>query len=337
MPEITNSLLEKFIEGRCTEAEVEAINRWLETPANERIVRALMRKHWDSASDTNAGIDVEALLGRTRERITEFSPVQRKQNSSVWQLGVAASVSLIAMCVIAWLLIPLEMRPTITSTSSVQEEVTSSNGQIVLTVLPDGTKVWLNAQSRLLYPGSFGKTREVFLEGEAYFDVVEDPSRPFLVHADDITIRVLGTAFNIKSYPDDRTISTTLVRGKVVIETVDNRNGKTIELEPNQQAVFNHESNDIELHEVDANRYASWTNGSLVFEDDQVYDVLKTLERWYGVQIRVQEKSNLDCRLTARIDKETLSETMALLHALTGMRYTVNDGEVIIQGKICEP
>lgn len=336
MPEITESLLNRYFEGRCTEAEIEAVNRWLDDPANERVVRSLMRKHWDSTS-AHAEIDIESLLSSTRQRIPDLYPASQKSTWPAWRLGVAASLSLIALCLTAWLLLPEQLAPTLATTSDAHAEVTSSNGQIVLTVLPDGTKVWLNAQSRLLYPSRFGNTREVTLEGEAYFDVVEDKARPFIVHADDITIRVLGTAFNIKSYPDDRAISTTLVRGKVVIETQDNPKAPPIELKPNQQAVFSHASNDIELHQVDANRYASWTNGSLIFEDDQVYDVLKTLERWYGVHIRVPEPSNLECRLTAKIDKETLSETMELLQALTGMRYTVTDNEVIIQGKICEP
>lgn len=362
MPGISE-LLDKYFHGRCTEQEAEIVRNWLLDPKNEALTKALMQRQWESLTDSGVEADVESLLSRTKERlrpldseITPKSPADfpagfrlgRQTVSAAGQGGksrwfetltfrVAASIALIVTGAVAVApLIEGDAVQEITRISQV-EEVRTSQGQIILKVLPDGTKVWLNAQSTLEYPATFGSTREVTLEGEAYFDVVEDPAHPFIVHADDIDIRVLGTAFNIKSYPGDPSIATTLVRGKVRIQKDEDETQTFVELKPNQQALFSHDSKAISLHQVNAERYTSWTNGTLVFEDDKVYDVFKTLERWYGVEINVQDTSNLSCRLTARIDKETISETLELLQSITGIQYTISDNVVTIKGRICTP
>lgn len=337
------SMLNKFLEGRCSEREKKIVLDWLSDPENELQVKAFMSDHWRSVSETEADVDIELLLSKTRGRLKlEDNPVKPGDKKKVrWfemsALRVAASVVFLFISIAVLLLL---LRQDVSPESdfiSQANQVETSTGQIILKVLPDGTKVWLNAQSKLEYPSGFGKTREVELQGEAFFDVAKDKNRPFIVHAEGIAIRVLGTTFNIKSYPGDPSIATTLVEGKVLIEIEEQglTQDKKIELKPNQQAIFSRESKDIALIDVDAQRYASWTDGSLVFEDDQVYDVLKTLERWYGVNIHVEEESNLTCRLTARIDKESITETLELLKSITGIRYSIEGNEVSIEGKVC--
>jgi ferric-dicitrate binding protein FerR (iron transport regulator) len=183
----------------------------------------------------------------------------------------------------------------------------------------------------------FGGVRNVELEGEAFFDVVEDPQRPFVVKASELTIRVLGTAFNVKSYPGDPFIATTLVRGKVIVarETSPDKVEENLELKPNEQAVFSHSSEVLTRSQVSAAKYTSWTDGKLVFEDAPVYDVLKSLERWYGVNIHVDDDAGMSCGLTARIDKEPLRETLELLRTTTGVNYSITGNDVFIEGNIC--
>src|SRR5690606_11338540 len=122
-------------------------------------------------------------------------------------------------------------------------EVQTPRGDRSLTVLDDGTQVWLNANSTLRFATDFvaGNTREVFLDGEAFFDVVEDKSKPFIVHASGVSVEVLGTAFNVLSYDDDGVVETTLVRGKIDIVPNGGDSNSHLTLLPNQRAVFNRE------------------------------------------------------------------------------------------------
>lgn len=156
--------------------------------------------------------------------------------------------------------------------------------------LADGTHIWLNSGSQLSYPSSFDKkTREVYLSGEAFFDVAPDKTKPFDVVTTDITIRVLGTRFNVSSYKEDKTTQTVLLEGKV-------RAGKnsfmapTFDLNPGERIVFDKNDDNLTKEKVDVNLYASWINGYLIFENEPTTVVFKKLERYYNQRIMAGEK-----------------------------------------------
>jgi len=213
-------------------------------------------------------------------------------------------------------------------------------GQKSVLFLSDGTKVWLNAASKLTYTKSFSQrdTRDVYLEGEAFFDVAHDESKPFIVHTSSIKIKVLGTSFNVKSYSDEKTIETTLLDGKVRIEQSDatgNRIGD-VELKPNQRAVFDKKSKVINIKEVVADNSVSWKQERMVFDGESIDNVLLQLERWFSVEIHVQNKGNLECKLTASIENESLEEVLRLIETSHDIRYRIIGNEVFIEGTLCE-
>jgi transmembrane sensor len=215
-----------------------------------------------------------------------------------------------------------------------KEEVTSK-GQRTFVALEDGTKVWLNADSRLSYPKSFRatKTREIQLEGEAYFDVAEDKQKPFIVHTSDILIKVLGTSFNVKSYRKDKTIETTLIKGKVTIESA---NDKKLTLLPSQQAVFEKQSKKLFLeHKDEAIDYTSWKEGRLIFHDQPLSDIVNELERWFNVSIEVEDRSSLSCHFSAKVNDKTLEEVMELFKDSEAIDYRIEGTKVYIKGKLC--
>lgn len=334
---VDRALVNKFFAGNCTPAEQEAVRAWLLDPGNEIAARSYMHDVWEDTSAANTGADVPVLLEQTWQRIA-----RRKQTS--WRAAqhkywrVAAAVLLLAAATASvWYVVGWSDR-TINGSVTTDQKLSAATGQIIMKLLPDGTKVWLNTRSTMRYPETFSGSaeREVWLEGEAYFDVAEDKQHPFIVHASGIQIRVLGTAFNVKSYSGDPTVETTLVRGKVSLETT-GQQAKKIQLAPNQQAVFSRTSEDLALANVETDRYTSWINGSLVFEDSPVQDVIKSLERWYGVTIHLQDQNNLQCRLTARIDKESLTETLDLFRSTMGITYTIDGDQVDIHGTLCNP
>jgi len=158
-------------------------------------------------------------------------------------------------------------------------------------LLSDGTKIYLNAGSRLIYPDVFeGKEREVFLVGEAYFEVHKDPKHPFIVQTTDINVEVLGTHFNVSAYPSDNVYETTLAEGKVRIRQ--NNAGlfdKSIDLVPNQMAAYNRDSKKTKVRHVDVENYILWKDGMLKFVSSDFNRVVRKLERFYNIRISFQD------------------------------------------------
>lgn len=159
--------------------------------------------------------------------------------------------------------------------------VTPYGGQYQLT-LGDGTKVWLNAGSELTYKSNFGRDeRSVSVKGEVYFDVVENKNMPFYVINDDQRIKVLGTAFNVKAYPDDNQVTTTLERGALEIKS----NSQTHLLKPNQQLIVDTETKTSEMLHVDAKDVLSWKEGVFNLQGLSLEECMKVISRWYNIDV----------------------------------------------------
>lgn len=183
--------------------------------------------------------------------------------------------------------------------------------------LPDGTHVFLNAGSRLIYPEFFvDKTREVFLAGEAFFDVAHDEKQPFVVQTTDIRVRVLGTQFNISAYPSENIIETMLTSGKVRLEQ--NNSGlfsETTEMKPGQLAAFNKVERTTRLEEVDYEYYTLWKDGLLKFESTDLSRIVKRLERYYNIRFKYDNPFLGGVRITGKLDlngtREDVLENLA--------------------------
>lgn len=156
-------------------------------------------------------------------------------------------------------------------------------------ILPDGTVAWLNSGSTLKYNNLYGKkNREVLLTGEGYFEVTKDKSKPFLVYANNIEIKVLGTVFNVRSYLDDPTVEVNLLEGKVDISIMNNSNSGKVTLLPNEKMVFDKKSNSMLSSSAEAAKSAQWTIGKLCFVDASLEEIANDLERKYDVQITIE-------------------------------------------------
>jgi len=159
-------------------------------------------------------------------------------------------------------------------------------------LLSDGTQVWINSGSRLVYAPQFtGDTREVFLEGEAYFEVAKDASKPFYVRTDAFTINVLGTKFNVKAYKDDMEYTTVLVEGKVSMKVQDQFFSKDVILAPNQKLTLMKGQDDFQRSNVDdTGFYTNWIYGYLEFKNANLSDVLKSIQRYYNIDIELNTR-----------------------------------------------
>jgi ferric-dicitrate binding protein FerR (iron transport regulator) len=215
----------------------------------------------------------------------------------------------------------------------------NARGKKSIIYLPDGTKVWLNAESRITYPSAFKDlaVREVSLEGEAFFDVTENKDKPFIVKTSRLHLKVLGTAFNVKSYSNESTVETTLLRGKVMVEVDDegDRPLSSMVLKENEQAVYSTVSNQLSLSRVQAESVVSWKEGKLVFVNKPFAEIETELERWYGVEIIRQDQTKADCRFTTSIENEPITKILELFRATSDVTYEINDNTITLKGNIC--
>lgn len=191
-------------------------------------------------------------------------------------------------------------------------------GTISSVILPDSSKVTLNAGAILVYPTAFtGKERKVKITGEGFFEITPDVSHPFVVSADDILVRVLGTKFNVKTL--DEVSSITLVEGKVQVSI--NEIEKKILLNANEKAIYTKAENAVTVLPVNAQNEISWIENKLIFDDQPLSEVLKTLSRHYGVTFDLQHYDIDAINLTMTISNETLEEALEYIRRATDINY----------------
>lgn len=197
--------------------------------------------------------------------------------------------------------------------------------------LSDGSRVWLNAKTELLYPVSFvGKERRVYLKGEAYFEVARNENRPFIVETGPVEVKVLGTSFNINAYADEPEIVTTLMTGKV--ELRDSARTARV-LHPSEQALWNRDTKTLDVREVNASSYTQWREGKFVFRDDDLETIFRILARWYGMEyefLQAELKKERFYGVTGRY--ENITELLRQFEK-TGKVHFVCQGNKVMIGK----
>ena len=194
-------------------------------------------------------------------------------------------------------------------------------------VLADGTKVWLNSASRLIYPQSFmGKERRVVLSGEAFFDVAHDAERPFIVETSRMNVKVLGTRFNVNDYDDNEEVSTTLVNGSVEIFS---GGQQAFRLVPGEQAYG--KENELEKREVNVRLYTSWIDGKFLFNNTELEEIAKQISRWYDVEIFFSSENVKKVRFTGAIVKfKPLDDLVRMIESTSQVRFSVKGRTIVI-------
>lgn len=211
-------------------------------------------------------------------------------------------------------------------------EYSTSNGEIRHVTLPDSSEVILNAGSVLICPERFGsKGREVYLSGEAVFDVTGNPERTFIVKTSNINIKVHGTRFNVSAYNDSRLVSATLCRGSVT--AMNNGGGTAVTLVPGQKYTLDKESGRTSVTEVNTEEDTAWMDGDLCFRSESLHNIVKTIERRYGVRVYVTTSKYDNDNITAKfVHGETLEELMTALCKVTpGMSYRIINSNIYIK------
>lgn len=275
----------------------------------------------------------------------------RKPSRRRFVLWTAAGVMVaVAAWFFYWLQPPLPAKTPTLAENNPPSEITTRNGSKTRVQLPDGTRVWLNAGSKLTYDKGFGGTiREVTLIGEGYFDVVRNEKKPFIIHTAKMDVKVLGTQFNVKSYPNDKTTEAALIHGSIEVSLKD-RPAEKIILKPNEKIVVaNRDTLSAAENTLQAHRdnpeplvvirnltyqkndssivETSWIENKLVFENESFRELALKMERWYGVSINFKDEKIAALRFTGVFEDESVEEAMRALTITASFNYK-------FQGKI---
>ena len=206
--------------------------------------------------------------------------------------------------------------------------VSSPIGQITNLTLFDGTNVWLNAGSTLKYKKSFNQLdRDVYLEGEALFEVTENKNRPFIVHAGSTCIKVHGTIFDVKAYSNMQTVETVLIKGRVEFIS----NGSSAFMSPGERVISSSRTGKIIRSEINTTEYTSWKGGKICFNNKPLDELVMQLERWHEVKFRFDSEELKEYRFTGVINKErSLDYTLNIIQEINKVEFKVNQEEILI-------
>ncbi|MCD0470408.1 FecR family protein [Flavobacterium sp. JAS] len=217
------------------------------------------------------------------------------------------------------------------SSEEVIKQYATKSGEHAKVVLSDGTQIWLNAGSRLKYPAKFkGDTREVYLTGEAFFDVAKDKKHPFIIHTHKMDTKVLGTSFNVQAYPDHATQEVSVLTGRVNVKsTITEEN---VYVTPGQKVVFKSQSNKMQAFtDIPVNSISLWRKNIIVFEDAPLPEVIATINRNYNVNIQLENKNLNNLKISAYFKELPVDQVVALVCNIINAHYKQESGNYIIR------
>ncbi len=255
----------------------------------------------------------------------------------VWAAAAAVIIFSIGL---AWVWHALMNRNDVRNQKLTYNEIIVPVGEKSQIILSDGTHVWINSGSRFRYPLCFGRdSRDVSLEGEAYFDVSKG-EKTFTVNTHDARIQVLGTAFNVKSYPEDKKTQTTVIRGLVRVMSKE-KGAEPVLIGPEQMAIIKDEpqkalkSGDIQglsvVDKVNTNAITSWKDQLLIFADETFEDIAIKMERWYNIKVRIEDENLKKQRYTGKfVNNETVYQVLEAIEVTTPIRYSIQEDEITI-------
>lgn len=359
---IEDLLKDESFSNYCRGENEQDIHFWqnylVQNPGKKELLEEAARQY-RQLFNTIADMDLREQLEQLQHKIehTEAAPVyalsNRPGNRGIALYGKKTMIAAVLSMVIAgWLLFHSRQTP---SPAKTEARYASKPGEKKIFQLPDGTQVTMNAGSELTLNNSYGgNSREVFLKGEAFFDVHQNRNSPFIVHIPDMDIKALGTAFNVRSYVGDKIVQTALIRGLVEI-TLKRENNKKILLHPNEKVSWKKDEETeaekpvasaplekqpptpekvvvapVKKMDDGTAQELAWANNNLVFDDEDFEEIGPRLERWYGVKVVFGSEDVKKYRFTAIFRKEKIERVLDILKTSKEFTYQIDSRQTII-------
>jgi transmembrane sensor len=367
-----NDLIIRFLNGEASDQEIRLLREWINQSDENRKEFIQMKISWMASAQMKkykpdyikqALFELNRKI-REREKIASESRIHKLRDI----LKIAAAILLFISLGSAgtYLLLKNKISDFALKTDNTIH-VYAPKGSKATTILPDGTKVWLNAGTDIMYnAGLFGKSeRQVTLIGEGFFTVAANPDRPFIVNAKNLKIRALGTEFNVKAYPEEDNVETTLVKGIIKVDGKDrNKKPFSVTLKPNQQVKFRagkatinsviltdpgkvdiEKLREIKLENLMADiatrpvisnlertdLYTSWKDENWIFKGEKISELVILLERRFNVKIIFNSEELKEYRFTGTFKNETLEQVLQVLKLTAPLQYEIGKGTVTLK------
>lgn len=306
MPEKLHQDIKLFLEGKPSLNGEELWNNWYDHP--------------EEIFDTIALITSDqSKLKKEIQNIKKTNKVISLPNRN-WTVAASLLFAVSLSCFLY-----------LSSLKTITRQYATRAGEHAKIVLSDGTQIWLNAGSHVKYPVTFkGDTREIYLIGEAFFDVAKDKKHPFIIHTDKMDTKVLGTSFNVQAYPDQTTQEVSVLTGRVNVKsTVTEEN---VYVTPGQKVVFKSHSNKLQaFKDIPMNSISLWRKHIIVFEDAPLPEVIATINRNYNVTVQIANKNLNNLKISAYFKELPAGQVVALVCNIINAEYKIESGTYVIR------
>jgi ferric-dicitrate binding protein FerR (iron transport regulator) len=308
----------KFITGNLNENEAKDVRAWINADGAHKHEFIRLKNIHAFSSEGKHQLQIENDFLQLNNRINK-----KPSNLSIFRKYLKYAAIIIGALFIGFSASEIRYLFSSGQTNEICNEFYAPEGQVSEFKLIDGTRIWLNSGTRIKVPVNFNaKHRILFMQGEAFFEVTKDLKYPFFVHTDELSVKVMGTSFNISSYHSEENSEITLIEGKVGIKE---RNGQRLAmLIPGQQLVYEKSSGLKLKREVDTTPYEAWRDGKMIFKDRTLGYIAERLERWYNVDIDFKDQKISKLKFTGTILKnKPLSQVLEVITLSAPIQFSI--------------
>ena len=322
-------LVTRDVSGEITPEEKTELEDFLMNSPEEQERYRVLDKFWRQEVYAEPSTDVDVALQKVLTRINSGQPQGKTRSLVVFWKFATAAVVLISLAIGFY-----AYRSAGTRSEIVWLEKYNGAGTRSMFTLPDGTRIWLNSESGIKYPKAFDSdTRDVKLTGEAFFHVASDAQKPFFIHLDQSTIRVIGTSFNVKAYKGDETIQTSVMTGKVafIANHKDLKSKEdTVFLVKNNKVIYTLATGKMGREITNAQDDREWINGKLIWKSETLESIARQLERNFGKQVIIKDPRIGQYRYTGTFDESSLDEILQYLAMTKSFKYSIKENALVI-------
>ncbi|WP_455584405.1 FecR family protein [Bacteroides sp.] len=326
----TDKQIEEVLAGIATPEDAKTVAEWFATEEGSDYLETAMTRDSEQMRNDMAELYIDHEIPSTKILEQIKNNIRKKK---LRRISLRIAAVLIPAIFIIGFYIQLNSRVDLFGTSE-YEELVVAKGERIQIMFQDGTKAYINSDSKLRYPKKFAlNSREVYLEGEAYFVVAKNKQRPFIVNLNGPAIHVLGTSFNVQDYPENKNIVICLDEGHVNLTLPSE---KKYPVQPGERLVYNKENNQCTISRMDdMQRMSMWKQNIIVFKDTPLPEVIKVLNRWYDVDFKVEDNRALAYVYTLTSDNTVLEKVLTDLEKIAPVKFEYNEDkkEVIVKMK----
>ena len=330
---INIDLLDRFMRGETLPEEEQLLLEWFRNSASKDEILEFYQQRWSEVPEDELPAEIQGRMYlRIKERMHEMENLHKKEEDRKrFKLRSSFSrflpyAATILLCIGISFSFYLYTQKDLPITS--EYIVSAEKGQRASVTLPDGTKVWLNSHTEIRYKSDYGlKERNVFLNGEAYFEVSKDKEHRFVVNAGEMEVEALGTSFNVKAYKEDKSIVATLYNGSIQATGGDH----SVILLPDQQVLFNRENRQLKVERPDNIAYSRmWRDNELAFKGETLYDIAIRLNRIYNVQVEFKSEKIKQYRFSGVIKNNSLDNVIEIISLTAPILYEAKEDTIIL-------